>query len=626
MPAMESFIPEKNETPPRTRLILRVGVTGHRPDKLDEIKLDALNNQLARIFEQLQNIVTDAHKNAAGAYTPEAPLIRIISPLADGADQIVAKKAIENKFELQCPLPFFRPENSNEAEKLYGKNLNDAIVLELDGSGENKEEAYLAAGRMVLRHSDVLIAIWDKNDARGVGGTAQIIQEARKLWIPTIWINSVNPNDAHLFDPSKDEGQDSNGLSGLTELLLKKLIPPVEKKKHDSKDHDDRKKDLRKEYFKESMPQFNIKFLWKFLSQLAHWRIALPPPKKDEPKYSVETGTQLQDIVSKIEIKLHDHYKFADQLASRYSQVYLGGFIWNFMMSGYAVMFAFLAFVLEVSTLGYAELFAIAELIAIASIILIYLGDKKGRWYDRRIDYRLLAELLRQTRFLITIGRIPPLSAPQPIHSHYGDPSASWVYWHYLAIVKQLGLPQTKLTPEYLRAAARLIKSETDEQVSYHDQKSHQNFKINQRLHKWAVRMFILAAIGCSLHVAKHFFSKIEQIQYIGPVLHEYVGPFLEEHEDDVNELLSFFSIVSPAFGAALAGIRSQGEFERVARHYSAMAEYLNEKSKELEDIQHVSNLTSASLARLVDDIAEKRIQEVLDWRIVFHERPIELA
>lgn len=607
--------------PERPKLILRVGVTGHRPDKLDDMNSEILNQRLTEIFGQLKSIVQRVRDKAPQTFSEHSPLLYLISPLADGADQIVADKAIEEGFELQCPIPFFTQDGKNQN---YGKHLQDAVVLEMDGSVENREEAYESAGRMVLRHSDVLIAIWDKNNARGVGGTGQIVNEARKLWIPTIWISPIKPHETLLLVPHKDGSWKELDVSWLNEMLFAKLIPP-ESDHHDSNHHEE-KSDLRNEYLQETILPFGSTFLGKFFRELLHGRILLPRGTRTEDawnaqvqewtEFSLETRTAIKEVIDRIENKIRAHYEYADELANRYSSLYYRGFKWNYVMSGFAVMFAFLIFAFEKSGKEVvANIFGTAELFALLSIMLVYLFDKKGKWYDRRIDYRLLAEMIRQTRFLATLGRIPPISAPQTIHTHYGDPSGSWVHWHYLAVVKQIGMPHTKLTPEYLRAVARLIKSETDEQAEYHDRKSIQNSKIDHHLHIYAVWLFLIAFLSCIAHFG---FKYLEMIPYLGHALHD--------NEEFIKTVLSFLTIVGPAFGAACAGIRSQGEYERVARHSAAMADYLKEKSDQLDKLQHTTHLNSGSLAKVIDDIAEKRIEEVLDWRIVFHKRPIELA
>jgi hypothetical protein len=60
-------------------------------------------------------------------------------------------------------------------------------VIELP-SEDTREACYLAAGLYVLDHSDVLIALWDGEPARGTGGTAEIVAEARRRGMPIAWV------------------------------------------------------------------------------------------------------------------------------------------------------------------------------------------------------------------------------------------------------------------------------------------------------------------------------------------------------------------------------------------------------------------------------------------------------
>ncbi len=52
---------------------------------------------------------------------------------------------------------------------------NEIIEMEARPS---RAEAYQAAGRYILEQSELLITIWDGKQARGRGGTGQIVSEA----------------------------------------------------------------------------------------------------------------------------------------------------------------------------------------------------------------------------------------------------------------------------------------------------------------------------------------------------------------------------------------------------------------------------------------------------------------
>ena len=53
--------------------------------------------------------------------------------------------------------------------------------------------SYERVGFAVVEQSDVIIAIWDGEPARGRGGTGDIVQRARRLARPLIWIQSRPP-------------------------------------------------------------------------------------------------------------------------------------------------------------------------------------------------------------------------------------------------------------------------------------------------------------------------------------------------------------------------------------------------------------------------------------------------
>jgi hypothetical protein len=54
---------------------------------------------------------------------------------------------------------------------------------------ESTEEAHMAGGRAVVDNSDVLVAVWDGQPARGHGGTADVMAYARQrgVRVEVIW-------------------------------------------------------------------------------------------------------------------------------------------------------------------------------------------------------------------------------------------------------------------------------------------------------------------------------------------------------------------------------------------------------------------------------------------------------
>jgi hypothetical protein len=157
--------------------MVAIGVTGHRN----------LTNE-----EQLLSGVDQALNHIQGAFPNSR--ITIISPLAEGADRLVAWRAMANNdADLVVPLPLDVEEYMLDFSKISSKAefvtlLEQAAqVIELPVL-ENREDSYLAVGLYVLKQCDILIAIWDGLPARGPAGTGQIVAHAREQKKPLAWI------------------------------------------------------------------------------------------------------------------------------------------------------------------------------------------------------------------------------------------------------------------------------------------------------------------------------------------------------------------------------------------------------------------------------------------------------
>lgn len=161
--------------------MVAIGVTGHRK-LVDE-------EQLLSGVDQALNHIQEAFPNSR---------ITIISPLAEGADRLVAWRAMANNdADLVVPLLLDVEEYMLDFSRISSKAefvtlLEQAAqVIELPAL-KNREASYLAAGRYVLEKSDALIAIWDGRPARGIGGTGQIVAQAREQMKPMAWIFAEN--------------------------------------------------------------------------------------------------------------------------------------------------------------------------------------------------------------------------------------------------------------------------------------------------------------------------------------------------------------------------------------------------------------------------------------------------
>src|SRR6266511_4663437 len=93
--------------PAPARLTVCVGATGHRPNHLAGADESVLRLRVREVLEAISRTAHEAHA-AGDAYLPEPPILRVISPLAEGSDRLIAQEALALGFELESPLPFAR--------------------------------------------------------------------------------------------------------------------------------------------------------------------------------------------------------------------------------------------------------------------------------------------------------------------------------------------------------------------------------------------------------------------------------------------------------------------------------------------------------------------------------------
>jgi len=175
---------ERADPKPVSSTRFSIGVTGARTLTNASLVGSRIESVLAKICDELQR-------------RSVAPLRYVIlSPLAEGADRLVAWKGFEMlDADLEVVLPldesdyiddFETPESKAEFKKLRARAQR---LTQVDPAA-NRAEAYEMAGRYVVDHCDVLIALWDGEPASGRGGTAEIVSYARRQGCPLYWIST----------------------------------------------------------------------------------------------------------------------------------------------------------------------------------------------------------------------------------------------------------------------------------------------------------------------------------------------------------------------------------------------------------------------------------------------------
>lgn len=111
--------------------------------------------------------------------------------LAAGADQMFAELVLAVGGQLHVVIPSARYESTfdRNAVRKYRQLLKQAMDVERLEYPEPSDEAFWAAGRLIVEQVDRLLAVWDGCPSRGLGGTADVVRYAHECGrdVKVIW-------------------------------------------------------------------------------------------------------------------------------------------------------------------------------------------------------------------------------------------------------------------------------------------------------------------------------------------------------------------------------------------------------------------------------------------------------
>jgi hypothetical protein len=652
------------EPPPIPRARLSLGLTGHRDANSAFLANKA---DIAAVLDTIFDLIAAAVASA-GATVDTAPP-RLHTLLSDGADQLAAHGAITRGWELVAPLPFGRRLNAainaqprtpqdarallagrpaadpgteararaiyelSDAARLFELSERDALIADIwlanldapqDSTALQVFDAAASArvelaARVMIEQSDLLIAIWDGAERFFVGGTGHTIAVAVDLGAPVIWIDARAPQDWRFLQAPEalharpnDAAPQLAREATLAALVRAALLP----------DGGDAEKDGRKG------SSDGVRSLsadaWRARSHPlshAYRRIEAlfgggPKPLRRlrqtyERPDAVSAGSgaavlaALQAlpgadpaIADAIEARALRRFAWADGISSRLSDVYRGGMTASFLLSASAIVAGVLY--LPFGSGAQKGPFAAAEFLLLAAILAITSLGQRERWHDRWLETRRVAEYLRHSSVLLALGVArPPGRWPR-------GSQTSWPEWYARHTLREVGLPRVAVTSAYLRAALEgLLDRHVIAQRDYHAAKARRLTAVHRNLDWLSETSFVLAVISVALFL----------LLLIGGA----TGFVTSEGLAHASKWFTLLSVILPALGAAVSGIRYFGDFERFAAISEVTAEKLDGVHQRIDllsaaadtlDYDRISDLVHAA-----DDIV---VTEIERWQSVF--------
>ncbi len=655
-------------TVPRPDLVLRIGFAGNRRLPADTASFDAvLDTILQTVTARLAaNLVPEGERAAstkiARFYSDAPPLLRLVTGLAEGGDERAAMAldrldapALGVRTELAAILPFGADAYRASRDEAFRAEFDRrraacAYIYELDGIHSRQDppeprihrrrraRAYRAQSKLLLRHIDFLVAAADFTAEAKPGGTVETVRKALAFDLPVIVIDLGDQAAVRLVEPEQDlsealeESPDDPAvwpgrLGEWVQSVVADPDAPTDVSPTASVEGEARDAVI-EEYFlradfppKDSGGTQRKTFREGLWNRFERFFRRLPPPKSDE---------RLQPFAA--------YRDRATALNYHYSGLYRGAFVLNYGLAVVAVLIAALSLVLagrfavhpaEGEDLWLGGL-ALLKLGLLAWIFFNTLGDHRGNWSKRAVDYRYLAERLRTMYYLPRLGSF---QSPAPVTPKLASRNVrqSAVDWLFEAIVRSVDPSTVAAAGEEGKKARRIdaagtLKLITEKwigaqrdlanleagpgsgQIFYH-QRNHDTLdRMYERLDRWVQWLNISVILVVVVDLAAVIFE------------------WNPEHSWSV--WLLFGATVLPAAVAGLNGLRFQSECQRLAERSGIMFDLLRDRLVQAESLQAAMADVAGTeddrgshgieVLALAEHVARELVEEVAEWSVIY--------
>lgn len=580
---MVASSPPEPRSPPKPRLTLRVGVAGHRRDKLDAEAVGRIEPRLKALFEAIDAATKQVLDANLDCYAKEDPAIRLVSGFAQGTD-LIAIRLRPAGWQVEAILPFardiyvetFEGEGAADDRAIFADLLNTAVaVTELAAAppvtghkhphgadGETRGHGLADAASYFLRQVDVLVVAWDGQPPR-TAGTGAMAKHAFENGIPVIWVSTKQDVVPRLIKGFDERGRpiapQVDCIRGPLAAVLQSILGGPSTTTGEARiSARGALQDFYKERWRQRcyLPLFDL--LKRFASgQKLRYVIRLPSfaDACQEWKGFLTDTPEADDLRGRVGNVLLPRYAWADSLAVYFSHCYRSTYVLAYTFSALAVFIALTG--LFTHSHNKKAAIVLAELVVIGIIIAMIWYGRRLRWHERWLDYRALAERLRHGRFLAFVSEF---GQAQKTSDDATGVELPWMLWYLRATMREIGLPTAVLDGTYQwRLLNATLTHEINGQVDYHEATSKSVHAIDHMLHRIGVICFVTTfAVLCLFllgYVAELAMRPFQP-------LHDSAERLFGGSVDGFKTAMIFFSAGLPALGAAVYSIRIHGDFE----------------------------------------------------------------
>jgi hypothetical protein len=559
-----------------------VGVTGHRD--IVPAEIPALRRRVREFFAALRE------KN------PDLP-IAVMSPLAEGADRMVAEEARALGIPLIVPLPFpaeiyerdFRAPGSVEAFRAL---CADAEVVELPllpgdtpetiaEYGPRRDAHYARLGIYLCAHCHILLAIWDGKESRKLGGTAQVVRFHHWDEMPGF----VERNESSIQILAEDESDLVYHVvcsRGRPDGAPAEGLEPLETWWYTTDDQAPRTREMPAAYqgIFDRTAEFNRDVL-RFRERIQGGGWPLLPADTPASVASVAAPVNAMFMAADI-LAIHYQTQVTRALQTIYALAALMGL-------------AFIAY----SDLEGLDLMVYFFLAFFVAGVIIYRVAERRSWHRKYLDYRALAEGLRVQCYWVaagvTAGRTTKFAHDNFLQKQ--DVELGWIrnVMRYTGRLGDIAVP----TREGLDFTRREWVGEPHPgggQLAYYQRKAKERTELGRRTQ--AIGSFCL---------------------WTGITVALLLAVFGRQMQDDYKDVLIVFMGVLPLMAAIREAYAQKRAEKELIKQYVFMGRIFGNARRQLEIAE-----TDHTRRQILKALGDAALEEHAQWLLMHRERPLE--
>lgn len=588
---------------------VHVAVTGHRFIPASDV--ERITSQVHEVLKSIQGaahaIFRDYSEFFSHYQVKSAPKLRLITPLAEGADRLGAREALSLGYELQCPLPFARGyyegtfEETDAEHREFRELLSRAqAVFELAAGNERAtSQGYADVSKVLINHADILVAIWDGGPGKYIAGTFATMTAALNHHVPVVII-PVSPWQGGGDIPPilyKDGIQAEPSWQASIHAHLMHVMLPQKALAE---------KTGEKNMFPRPSPLPKATFEWQGFIEKCMLKKA--PAKKAGQKQPPAEMPPLAGTVWQQRKKCASAW--VASYGSRYRNAILGRQFFPLLATVFLTLALYcpqFPFILRIGAIAGCSPLTVKLIFYTLQIICIFLSlylvfrDRKAQYHRSFFSYRVMAELCRQTSFLYPVGFCNVGYSHRVCRKEKGE---SEVAWFYHMLLRTDGLPHCTVTRDDLRKWLMWIDQQfIQSQHGYHAKRMRRCATLQNTI-GFLVMIFFVSGVLATLCRA-------------GLDLSSWKG------------LAAVFATLALIFPPAAVFFASLSNNSGYPVHYGISNNMQDFFSSVHEDIQSLLNqpeheISYSDILRICNTINEHCRDELSDWEDTIHSRSLK--